>query len=161
MPASETQSSSSASLASSSSPTSAGLALPPVCFMTWPRRKPLTASGFFLPRFSSSMAWGLAAIAADDRGGDLVAVGDHLVAAHLDDDLGGVARLDHPAQDLASLVGVQLAPLDPVDQVGQVRRDGPGTSATDSFFSLMVRSTSCWIQLLASLYSPVPRATAS
>src|SRR5271157_2229235 len=57
-------SSDSASLASSSSATSAGLALPPVCFMTWPRRKPLTASGFFLPRFSSSMAWGLAAIAA-------------------------------------------------------------------------------------------------
>ena len=32
--------------------------------MTWPRRKPLTASGFFLPFFRSSMAWGLAAIAA-------------------------------------------------------------------------------------------------
>ncbi len=39
----------SASLISSSSPISAGSALPPVCFMTWPRRNPLTASGFFFP----------------------------------------------------------------------------------------------------------------
>ena len=62
--AEQDQSSSSASLASSSSPTRAGLALPPVCFMTWPRRKPLTASGFFLPFLSSSSAWGLAAMAA-------------------------------------------------------------------------------------------------
>ena len=55
------------------------------------------------------MAWGLAAMAAVDGRGDRVAVGDHPVAAHLDDDLGGVAGLDHPAQDLAPLVGVQLA----------------------------------------------------
>ena len=71
----------STSFFSSSSPTSAGLALPPVCFMTWPRRKPLTASGFFLPFFRSSMAWGLAAIAASTAAAIASRSGDHLVAA--------------------------------------------------------------------------------
>ncbi len=86
---------SSASFSSSSSPTTCGSALPPVCFITWPRRKPLTASGFFLPPpLRSSRAFGLAAMACVDRRSDCVAVGDHAVAALGDDRVERVARLD-------------------------------------------------------------------
>ena len=100
---------SSASLVSSSSPTRAGLALPLGLLHDLASQKPLDGLGLLLAFLQFLDGLGIGGDRGVNSRGDRVAVGDHLVAPSGDDRLGRFAGLDHPAQDFAALVGIQLA----------------------------------------------------